>query len=255
MAERLSLVQLPVRRILDAGCGTGGAASWLQQRFAGAAIVELDASERMLAQRTTRRWSNWLRIGRRNARYPVCADFQMLPLATAAFDLVWSNLALHWAEDLPVALAEASRVLRPGGLLMFSVFGPDTLRELRLATADDGFRVNQHVDMHDIGDMLVRCGYADPVMDMEQVTLTYDDLAALLRDLRAHGSTPFAAEEAQGLRARSHFLRTVSRYEQFRARDGRLPATFEVIYGHAWKPEPRFSPKGRTVIDIRPTAS
>ncbi len=254
MAERLSLVQLPARLILDAGCGTGSAASLLQQRFAGAAVVQLDASEKMLAQRNRRRWWNWLRSARRDARYAVCADFQMLPLAAARFDLVWSNLALHWSEDLAVALAEANRVLRPGGLLMFSVFGPDTLRELRLASADDGFRVNRYVDMHDIGDMLVRCGYADPVMDMEQVTLTYADLLALLRDLRAHGSTPLTDDETPGLRARSRFLRSVSQYEQFRGNDGRLPATFEVIYGHAWKPESRLSPKGRTVIDIRPAA-
>jgi len=254
MAERLSLVQLPARWILDAGCGTGGAAPLLQQRFAGATIVDLDVSERMLARRTTWRWPTWLRIPRRGSRHGVCADFQILPLMSARFDLVWSNLALHWAEDLPAALTEASRVLRPGGLLMFSVFGPDTLRELRLAAADDGFHVNQHVDMHDIGDMLVRCGYADPVMDMEQVTLTYVDLAALLRDLRAHGSTAFATGKSTGLRARSHFLRSVARYEQFRRQDGRLPATIEVIYGHAWKPEPRRSPKGREVIDIRPAA-
>jgi len=252
MVERLSLVQLPARMILDAGCGTGGAASLLQQRFAGAGIVQLDASERMLARRTTRRWPGWLRMGGRDARHAVCADFQMLPLATGRFDLVWSNLALHWAEDLPAALAEASRVLRPGGLLMFSVFGPDTLRELRFASPDGLFRVNQHVDMHDIGDMLVQCGYTDPVMDMERVTLTYVDLVALLRDLRAHGSTAFAADGPPGLRARTCLLRTVSQYEQLRDQDGRLPATFEVIYGHAWKPESRLSPKGRAVIDIRP---
>ncbi len=254
MVERLSLVQLPARWILDAGCGTGGAAPLLQGRFSGAALVELDASEAMLARRSARRSHYWWPFGRRGARHAVRADFQMLPLATAGFDLVWSNLALHWAEDLPTALAEANRVLRPGGLLMFSMFGPDTLRELRLASADGGFRVNPHVDMHDIGDMLVRCGYADPVMDMEQVTLTYVDLISLLHDLRAHGSTPVAADESPGLRARSRLLRAISGYEQFRGRDGRLPATFEVIYGHAWKPESRLSPKGRAVIDIRPAA-
>ena len=151
MAERLSLVQLPARWILDAGCGTGGAAPLLQQRFAGATIVDLDASEEMLARRATRRWSSWLRIPRRGVRHAVCADFQNLPLVSARFDLVWSNLALHWADDLPAALTEANRVLRPGGLLMFSVLGPDTLREFRLAASDGGFHVNQHVDMHDIG--------------------------------------------------------------------------------------------------------
>jgi malonyl-CoA O-methyltransferase len=249
MIERLLLVQLPARRILDAGCGTGSAAALLRQRFTGALVIELDASEQMLRQRATRPKPGWFRIGRRSTRLAVCADFQQLPLAAGSIDLIWSNLALHWAEDLPQALAEANRVLRPGGLLMFSVFGPDTLQELRLASPGGEFRVNQHLDMHDIGDMLVHCGYADPVMDMEKMTLTYVDVGGLLRDLRAHGSTAVAGSEKQGLRGRADYLRVVSRYEQFRG-DARLPATFEVIYGHAWKQEPRLSPKGKPVIDI-----
>jgi malonyl-CoA O-methyltransferase len=250
MIERLLLVRLSVKRILDAGCGTGGAGLSLQQKFAGAMIVELDFSRNMLARHPARPIRRWLGIGRRPTRHRVCADFQNLPVAAASIDLVWSNLALHWAQDLPKALAEAYRSLRPGGLLMFSVFGPDTLMELRAASSGGEFRVNQHFDMHDIGDMLVHCGYADPVMDMEKLTLTYNDLGGLLRDLRAQGST--AAAAAPGLRSRSGYVRVEANYEQFRGADGRLPATFEVIYGHAWKPESRLSPKGKPVIDIRP---
>lgn len=250
MTERLLLVQLPVRRILDAGCGTGSAGLLLQQRFDGATVIDLDVSAKMLAQRVARPTRRWLGMGRRPTRLPVRADFQKLPLASASIDLVWSNLALHWAQDLPLALAEAIRALRPGGLLMFSIFGPDTLQELRIASSGGEFRVNQHADMHDIGDMLVHCGYADPVMDMEKITLTYDALGGLLRDLRSHGSAAVAAAGEQGLRPRSSYLRVVSRYEQFRGVDARLPATFEVIYGHAWKPESRLSPKGKPVIDI-----
>ena len=137
---------------------------------------------------------------------------------------------------------------------MFSVFGPDTLMELRTASSSGEFRVNQHFDMHDIGDMLVHCGYADPVMDMEKLTLTYNDLGGLLRDLRAHGSTAVPAGVPSGLRPRSGYVRVMAKYEQFRGPDERLPATFEVIYGHAWKPESRLSPKGKPVIDIRPAA-
>ena len=248
MIERLQLVRLPVRRIVDLGSGTGHAAALLQKRFEAASVLELDLSEAMLRQRPGQ---SWLRYLQRRSKYAVCADFQKLPLAPASMDLVWSNLALHWARDLPGALAEASRSLRPGGLLMFSIFGPDTLRELRSVSSGGLFRVNDQADMHDIGDMLVGCGYADPVMDMETLTLTYRDLGSLLRDLRAHGSSA-AGVAASGLRARSGYLQAASRYEQFRDADGRLPATLEVIYGHAWKPQPPRSPKGKPVIEIRP---
>lgn len=251
MFERLSLVRLSARCILDAGCGTGHAARLLQQRYKGALVVELDLSERMLRQPLVRPKPGWPWIGWSRRRSGVCADFQQLPLAAASMDLIWSNLALHWAEDLPRVFAEAHRVLRPGGLLMFSVFGPDTLQELRVASTGETFRVNRHLDMHDVGDLLVGGGYADPVMDMENLTLTYVDVPGLLRDLRAHGSMSIAEAQPTGLVGRCSLRRVLSRYEQFRRDDQRLPAKFEVIYGHAWKPESRLSPKGKPVIDIR----
>lgn len=253
MIERLSLMRLQARTILDAGCGTGHASRLLQQRYPGALIVEIDLSERMLRQPSARRKPGWPWLGRRSRRHGVCADFQRLPLAATSIDLIWSNLALHWAPDLPRVFAEAHRVLRPGGVLMFSVFGPDTLEELRAVSSGGIFRVNQHLDMHDIGDMLVACGYADPVVDMENLTLTYPDVPALLRDLRAHGSTPVAGLQTKGLRGRAAYRGLVSRYEQFRRGDNRLPARIEIVYGHAWKAESRVSPKGKPVIDIRST--
>jgi len=251
MIERLSLVRLPARTIVDAGCGTGHGARLLRRRYTGAVIVELDLSEQMLRQPAARSALRWPWIGSLRRRLALCADFQQLPLAHASIDLIWSNLALHWAQDLPTALAEAHRVLRPGGLLMFSVFGPDTLEELRAASQGDTFHVNAHADMHDVGDMLVHCGYADPVMDMENVTLTYAGVHDLLRDLRAHGSISVRGDKRKGLGGRRGYLRVLSRYEQFRREDGRLPARFEVVYGHAWKPEARVSPTGKPVIDIR----
>ena len=251
MIERLSLVRLPVRTILDAGCGTGHGARLLKQRYPGALVVELDLSEQMLRQPETRSILRWPWFGPSRRRRAVCADFQQLPLDTASIDLIWSNLALHWAQDMAGVLAEAHRILRPGGLLMFSVFGPDTLEELRNASQGGTFHVNVHADMHDVGDMLVNGGYADPVMDMENVTLTYADVHNLLRDLRAHGSISLTGDQRKGLGGRRDYLRVISRYEQFRLDDGRLPANYEVVYGHAWKPEPRVSPTGRPVFDIR----
>ena len=207
----------------------------------------------MLSQRAvTRKWFwPWPRRGT-NRRLAVCADLQQLPLAESSFDLVWSNLALHWMDDLDAALAQIYRVLRPQGLLMFSLFGPDTLKELRSASNEMMFEINRQLDMHDIGDALVRCGYADPVMDMEIVTLTYADVPALLRDLKAHGSVSLARPTRKGLGRRGRFQDLLSRYEQFRRSDKRLPVTCEIIYGHAWRPQPRVSPKGERVIDILP---
>ena len=259
MIERLSIIRLNAATILDAGSATGYATKLLRHRFARSFVIELDHSVVMLRQRANRRRTYIPWSGLR--RFPVCADFQRMPLAPSSVDLVWSNLALHWAEEIPAVFAEAHRVLRPGGLLMFSMFGPDTLKELNSTFRDsgsrgngsrgNGFRVNRFVDMHDVGDALVQSGYADPVMDMEYLTLTYTDVAALLRDLKAQGSSSTHELTHKGLTARSSYESVVARYEQFRGGDGRLPATFEIVYGHAWKPLPRISPAGKPVINIR----
>jgi malonyl-CoA O-methyltransferase len=251
MIERLAIIRLSAQTILDAGCGTGYASRLLRRRFARAFVVELDHSISMLRQRANRRRKYWPWSG--SHRSQVCADFQHIPLASSSVDLVWSNLALHWAEDIPTTFAEAYGLLRPGGLLMFSMFGPDTLKELKGTSADIGFRVNPFIDMHDIGDVLVRGGYADPVMDMEYLTLTYASVAALLYDLKAQGSSCTRELSRKGLRARYVYTNLVAHYEQFRSDDGRVPATFEIVYGHAWKPAPRVTPAGKPVIDIRAT--
>jgi malonyl-CoA O-methyltransferase len=249
MIERLSIIRLSAKTILDAGSGTGYASKLLRQRFADCFVIELDHSAMMLRQRANRRRNFWPWSGWR--RSPVCADFQRMPFTPSSVDLIWSNLALHWAEDVAASFAEAHRVLRPGGLLMFSMFGPDTLKELKDASAINGFRVNAFVDMHDIGDMLVRAGYADPVMDMEYMTLTYASVAAILHDLKAQASLCTREPEHKGLTARNAYESVVARYEKFRREDERLPATFEIIYGHAWKSAPRTTPDGKPVIDIR----
>jgi len=252
MLERLAYVKVSAQRILDAGSATGYSARQLATAFPSATVTELDVCADMLRQRANRRGflRSWL--GLRGRRFPVCADFQRMPLKESTYELAWSNLALHWASDFGTALTEIYRVLQPGGLLMFSVFGPDTLTELRQASVDEEFRVNAHVDMHDIGDILVHSGFAGPVMDMEYLTLTYPDLGALLHDLRAHGSISTNQNGRRALRGRSVIERVARRYDVRRRDDGRLPATFEIIYGHAWKPDARVSPSGQPVIDIRP---
>lgn len=252
MLERLEYVKHRPRAILDAGSGTGNAIPALLARYPGALIVALDLALRMLERARGRvRW--WQALpGFRPPLHAVCADLERVPLAPESVGLVWSNLALQWVNDLPRAFLEMQRVLAPGGLLMFSTFGPDTLKELRSAYegTDGRTHVNRFVDMHDIGDMLVAAGYADPVMDMEKITLTYADVRALMRDLKVIGAHNATRGRPDALSGKSLLQAVERNYEAFR-REGRLPATFEVVYGHAWKPEARVSPTGHRVIDVK----
>jgi len=181
------------------------------------------------------------------------ADFAAVPLPAASVDLAWSNLALHCAGDPQPALKELRRVLKVGGLLMFSCYGPDTLKELKSAFAahDSAAHVHDCIDMHDLGDMLSACGYAAPVMDMELVTLTYADVDALLADLRATGQVNALAGRRRGLTGKGVFRAMRAAYEKLR-HDGRLPASFEIVYGHAWKPQQRVTEDGRAIVRLEP---
>lgn len=252
MLERLEYVRYAPSAILDAGSGTGNAVQPLLARYPGASLIVLDLSHAMV-ERARRRVRWWQALpGWRRAPHAVCGDIERLPLAPLSIGLAWSNLALQWVNDLPGALRELHRVLAPEGLVMFSTFGPDTLKELRSAYADTDGRthVNRFVDMHDIGDMLLAAGFADPVMDMERLTLTYADVRALMRDLKAIGAHNATQGRPAGLSARSLLEAVERNYEAFR-RDGKLPATFEIVYGHAWKPAPRVGPAGKPVIEIK----
>lgn len=252
MLARLDYIKASPRAILDAGSGTGNAVHELMARFPGTPVIALDIAHAML--RLNRRRLRWWQTlpGLRLPLCAVCADLEQLPLKNEAVGLVWSNLALQWLNDLPGALAEMHRVLAPGGLLMFSTFGPDTLKELRQAYdgTDARTHVNRFIDMHDIGDMLVAARFADPVMDMETLTLTYDDIRGLMRDLKAIGAQNATRGRPGGLSGKSALNAVAHEYEAHR-REGKLPATFEVVYGHAWKPQARLSPTGRPVIDIK----
>lgn len=253
MLARLDYVRLAPRRVLDAGSGTGHGARALRARYPDAQVLELDLAEGMLREaRRQDRW--WRRGGWLGRRLPaVCADLETLPLAAECVDLYWSSLALQWVNDLPRAFAEARRVLAVDGLLMFATFGPDTLRELRAAfAAIDGWNhVNRFTDLHDIGDMLVEAGFAAPVIDMEYVTMTYPDVTALMRDLKAIGAHNATRGRAPGLAGRRWLARLAAEYEPLR-RDGRLPATFEVVYGHAWKPRASKSAGGEAIVRFEP---
>lgn len=234
MLDRLDYVKLQPKRILDIGCGTGVAADKLLRRYPGSEVLALDFALPMLAH--ARRRGRWLRRPR-----CVCGDLDALPLASQSVDLVFSSSALQWSADPAHAIAEMHRVLRPDGLLMFSSFGPDTLFELRAAWGEvDGHaHVHGFVDMHDYGDMLLAAGMADPVMDAERIRLTYADTRSLMRDLKAIGANNAASDRPRGLTGRAQLTAFARAYEGFRDADGRLPATYEVVYGHAWAVEQR----------------
>lgn len=261
LLERLDFIALDPARVLDLGAGTGYGLERLRQRYPGAELLALDIAPSMLAVARARFPAPGLADRARALFTPhasrlaphfTCADMSHLPLATDSVQLICSSLALQWAQDLEATLKGLHRVLAPGGLLMFATFGPDTLKELRAAFAglDDAPHVNRFVDLHDIGDMLVHSGFTHPVMEMEMLTLTYPDLKALMIDLKGLGAHNSASGRRRGLFGKSAWARVQAAYETRRVAE-RLPASFEVIYGHAWVGDKLRREDGRQVIQMQ----
>jgi len=233
LLEKLDVVKIHPEYVLDAGAGTGAALPDLFERYKKAQLVALDLSENMLAQ--SARHGSLLRTP-----HLVCANIESLPFADDTFDLVFSSLSMQWCNDLNAAFLEARRVLKPGGLFVFATFGPDTLKELRTswASVDEAEHVNKFIDMHDIGDALLHDRFAEPVMEAEIITVTYDKVDEIMHDLKAIGANVTAKttdKNASGLSGKSVLERVRQSYEQFR-KDDVLPVSYEIIYGHAWKP-------------------
>ena len=228
LTQRLDLVKMQPDRILDLGSGTGHCIPDLFARYKKAQVVALDIALPMLEH--ARKRGRWLRRPR-----CICADAERLPFADSRFDLVFSNLMLQWCVELEAVFAELQRVLRPGGLLLFTSFGPDTLTELRGSWQQvDGYsHVNAFPDMHDVGDALVRARFADPVMDVERITVTYPDVWKLMRELKQIGAHNVTAGRPRGLTGKARMQRLVGAYEQYRSQ-GVLPASYEIVNGHAW---------------------
>jgi len=231
MLERLDYVKIAPRRILDAG--SGPPQRLFGKRYPKAEVVALDFSIEML--RAGRGRFEFFR-----KRLSICGDLERLPLAPGAADLVWSNMALHWVGEPLAAFREFERVLAPGGLVMFSTLGPDTLKELRAAAGPA--RVHAFLDMHDLGDMLVAAGFSAPVMDMEVLTLKYANAAQLVQDLRASGQANARLDRARGLSGKSFRTRVLA---------GGPSASFEVVYGHAWKGAARSESEPKTIRVFR----
>jgi malonyl-CoA O-methyltransferase len=257
MFERLSLVKNSPQHVLDAGCGPGSDLAQLQKAYPAAQVLGVDAVPAMLAvggaaAQAPRSFLSRL-LPAKTGIDLVCADFGQLPLAPNSLDLVWSNLALHWHPQPDRVFAEWRRVLRVDGLLMFSNFGPDTFRELRNAfvALDETPHTLPFVDMHDFGDQLVEAGFTTPVMDMEQITVTYDTAQALLADVRAFGGNPLVTRR-RGLVGRAAWQRMLDALERQRRPDGKLGLTFEVVYGHAFRPAPKVTAAGEAIVRFQP---
>ena len=237
LLERLDVVRRPFQDILDIGAGTGYCLQRLGIRYKKANLYALDMADAML-QRVYQNQSWWQRhFGRRIQL--ICADMERLPLADECVDMVFSNLTLQWCTDPGHTFRELIRVLKPGGLLTFTTLGPDTLKELKSSwhQADaNSTHVHDFIDMHHIGDMLVESRFAEPVIDVDYYTLTYNDVFTLMRELKALGAHNAATKKTRGLTGKGRLRAMQNAYEQYRE-SGRLPASYEVVFGHAWKAE------------------
>lgn len=235
LLERLDYIRMQPRTIADIGAGTGRLSKSLTQRYKQSHVVALDLALNMLraARHHAGTLTRWL--GRQSF---ACADAERLPLADRSIDTIFSNLTLQWCSNLDLIFAEFRRVIKPGGMALFSTFGPDTLKELResWSAADQATHVNAFIDMHDIGDALLRGGFSDPVMDMERFTLTYPDVYALMNELKLLGAHNAASGRNRSLTGKGRLTTMTAAYEHYRD-NGVLPATFEVIYGLAWVSE------------------
>jgi len=237
LLERLDVIRLAPRAIVDVGCGAGGSRETLRTRYPEADWLGIDLSPAMLARAASRsalaRWLPWHRPPPRLA----CADAGALPLGDDSVDLLYSNLMLHWHPQPHSVFPEWLRVLRIDGLLLFSCFGPDTLAELRRACAAAGIPVRPvpFVDMHDFGDMMVAAGLAGPVMDAETIRLTYSSPQALLREVGALGGNP-RDDRGRGLVGGRQARTLLAALDGQRDARGRITLSFEIAYGHAWKP-------------------
>jgi malonyl-CoA O-methyltransferase len=229
LLERLEWVKLQPRQIVDVGAGTGRISRALSRNYKQADIYIVDISEKMIIE-ASKKAPKWF-----SKQHLVCADAAQLPFVDNSVDLLISNLMLQWCNDIATVFAEFARVLKPDGALFFSTLGPDTLKELRQswASVDNDNHVNQFLDMHDYGDALLRAGLINPVMDVDRLEFTYPDVKQLMKALKQIGAHNITAGRSRSLTGKKKFQSMLAAYEKYRSLEGFLPATYEVVYGHA----------------------
>ena len=228
LVERLEYMLLEPAVVLDAGVGTGYCTLDLVQRYPTAKIVALDIASAMLQQ--TR-----IKLEKEKNTSYLASDVENIALADNSIDLIVSSLTVQWCNDFNKAFAEFNRVLKPGGCILFSSFGPDALKELRHCwyKVDSDHHVNSFIDMHHVGDALLQAGFEDPVMDNETITITYNDVYQIMRDLKTIGAHNVLNGRRHSLTGKKRLQAMVAEYEAFRS-DGLLPMSYEIVYGHAW---------------------
>ena len=223
LSEKLNVISTDPKITIDLGAGTGLLTKNLLQKLPNSKIISIDFAQQTLQSNS--------------AKFKVCADANQLPFPDKSIDLIASNLMMQWCTNLESLFNECRRVLKPGGLMLFSTFGPDTLKELKRSwsVVDSKPHVNTFTDMHDIGDQILQSGFNSPVMEMETLTLTYDKAIDLMRDLKGIGAQT-VRNRSKSLTGKNKLNKIIEIYEAYR-KDGKLPATYEVIYGHAWNSE------------------
>lgn len=222
--ERLEIIKIAPTEVLDLGAGTGYCTNKLSQLYPAAKIFAVDPAEKMLSK-----------INAADNVKTLCASAEKLPLEDNSVDLVFSNMMIHWSTDVAQVFKEIQRVLRPGGVLLFTTLGPDTLRELRSswAAVDDYNHVHHFYDLHDIGDELLRQKFVDPVMDMNELTLCYKALSKLFEDMKLLGARNVAEPRKRGLTTNVQLKKMMQAYENCKV-DNLYPTTYEILFGHAW---------------------
>ena len=225
LAEKLKVISIKPQTIIDLGSGTGFLSNKTAEIFPNANLVCVDFAQKSLLKNPQ--------------NLKVCADAYELPFASNSVDFIVSNLMMQWCPDLKTLFNECFRVLKPQGLFLFTTFGPDTLKELKRSwsAVDSSAHVNNFIDMHDIGDQMLQSGFQSPIMEMENITLTYEKVLDLMHDLKSIGAQN-VSNRSKTLTGKTKFKKMIEMYESYRS-DGKLPATYEVIYGHAWKNEKR----------------
>ncbi len=255
MQERLDYIRLSPAEVLDAGCGLGRDAEPLLQRYPDARYIGLDHAATLIASAQAAKAvpRAWLRRWRQHDdrhRF-IVADLAQTGLAPESVDLVWSNLALHWHPAPHAVIDEWWRVLRTGGLAMFSSLGPASFQEVRQAVQAIGYQtaLPAFVDMHDFGDLLNESGFSDPVMDQETLKLTYQDPKKLLKELSLMGGNPSVGRH-RGLLGRGWLTQLQEALEAQRKPDGKIHLTLEIAYGHAWRSGRRKSGANTAVVSV-----
>lgn len=231
LIERLLPMQVSPKKIIDVGCATGFGLLLLEDKFKETDVLGLDISKKMLHYAQKR--GKWLR-----KRQVMCADANDMPIHSASVDMIFCNLLFPYIHDCRKILKEILRILRPGGLLVFSSLGPDSLQEIRRSWAniDDDPHVKTFLDIHDVGDSLLAEGFVEPILEIENFQFNFSDTQKMFAELRGLG---FRNEDSQ----RFSFLTSKRRWQRFLEQllllkqNQKIPLTFEIILAHAWKPE------------------